>query len=120
MSEEHKPDDNKNANNRRGRNPVIWILIICFIVSLFSFIIYLTDADFSDETIFNVLSVMWYSSFMVCVCSLYKLIEGIYYFFIRRSSSRAMKTIPYIIFIIYGLFLIFLESLIVVISEGNI
>jgi len=105
---------------RRGRKPVVWILWICFSVSVLTLIIYLMDRDYSDETLFLLLNILWYSSFMVCVCAFYRLLEGIYYIIKRRKASRSLRLIPSMLFIIYGLCIIFFESLITAISRGNI
>jgi len=106
-------------NERRSIKPVIWILGASFIVSLLSLIIYLVDANFSDRTLFLLLIIVRYSSFMMCICSLYKIFEGTYYFIRRGKKARPMRIYPYMLLIIYGLTLVFLESFVNVISVGN-
>ena len=105
---------------RRSRKPVVWILWICFAVSALTLIIYLLDLEYSDETLFLLLNILWYSSFMVCVCAFYRLLEGVYYVYKRRSAARSLRIIPSALFMIYGLIIIFLESLITAFSKGNI
>ena len=105
---------------RRNRKPIVWILWICFAVSAAALIIYLIDIEYSDNTLFILLDIMWYSSFMVCVCAFYRLLENVYYFLKRRRASRSLRIIPSAVFMIYGLTIIFLESLIKAFSKGNI
>jgi len=105
---------------RRSRKPVVWILWICFGISVITLVIYLIDLEYSDDTLFLLLNILWYSSFMVLVCAFYKLLEGLYYFFRRRRAARSLRIIPSIIFMIYGLVIIFLESLITAFSRGNV
>ncbi|MCL2210710.1 MAG: hypothetical protein FWB95_02175 [Treponema sp.] len=106
-------------NDRRSRRPVIGLLAISLAVSLASLIVYIIDPEFSDETLFLLLNIIQYSSFMVCVCSLYKLLESSYYIITRPARARHIRIAPYIIFIIYGLAAIFMEAFIVAISRGN-
>jgi len=122
MNEEQKKSEKKitRLRDRRSKKPVIWILWISFGISFITLIIYLIDLDYSDETLILLLRILWYSSFMVCVCAFYKLFESVYYFFRRRRASRSLKIIPSVLFIIYSLSVIFLESLITVFSRGNI
>jgi len=95
------------------------IIIFSFIVSLLSFIIYSQDINYSDKTLFLLLIVMRYSSFILCICSLYKLLVNIVHFFHRPSVLHIMKNIFYLIIIIYGAFIIFYESFITVLAGGN-
>ena len=98
-------------------SPSAWILIISFIVSLFTLIIYIQESDFSDETLFLLLLILRYSSFLLCICAFYKILVNIF----RIRSLRAagiIKIIVYFLFILYGLAIIFLETVIVVISGG--
>jgi len=106
-------------NDRRSKKPVIALLAASLAVSLMSFFLYISDPNFSDETLFLLLNIMQYSSFMVCVCSIYKLLESGYYIATRPARARHIKVAPYIIFIIYGLITILMEAFIVAISGGN-
>ncbi|MDR0320073.1 MAG: hypothetical protein LBI28_01085 [Treponema sp.] len=118
--EREEGDIKEKRNNRRGKQPVVWLLRAALAVSIISFIIYLIDADFSDNTLFILLKIVRYSSFLVCVCSFYKVIEGIYYLIIRPLSARSLKILQYLALIIVGLALIFLEALITAFSGGSV
>jgi len=123
MSDAQEPEIEKltrKKKERRRRKPIVWILWICFAVSAAALIIYLLDIDYSDDTLFLLLNIMWYSSFLVCVCAFYRFLESLYYFFKRRRSSRSLRIIPSLLFMIYGLTVIFLESLMVAFSKGNL
>ncbi|MCL2800874.1 MAG: hypothetical protein FWD28_03865 [Treponema sp.] len=100
-------------------SPTAWILVICFAVSFTSLIVYLIEIDFSDETLFFLLSVMRYSSFMVFICSIYKLLLNFYRIIFRKQPFIYQKIIAYILFLIYGLGIFLMEAFIVVISRGN-
>ncbi|MCL2196985.1 MAG: hypothetical protein FWB77_05160 [Treponema sp.] len=106
-------------NDRRSRKPVLWLLGVSLTISLMSLLLYVMDPEFSDKTLFSLLNIIRYSSFMVCVCSFYKLLENSYYKFTRHNRARHIRIAPYIVFIIYGLCTILLEAFIVAISGGN-
>jgi hypothetical protein len=96
------------------------ILYLCLVVSLATFVIYLfSGAYYSDRILFFLLVILRYSSFILCVCSLYKLLVNTYHFFRRPSVSRAMKNLLYLVFIIFGIGIIIFESIISVIAGGN-
>jgi hypothetical protein len=95
------------------------IIILSFIVSLSSFIIYSQDINYSDKTLFFMLIIMRYSSFILCICSFYKLLVNIINFFRRPSVLNVMKNIFFFIFMVYGAFIIFYESFITVLAGGN-
>jgi len=106
-------------NDRRSRKPVLGLLGASLAVSLMSLLLYIIDPEFSDETLFLLLNIIRYSSFMVCVCSFYKLLENIYYKITRQNRARHIRIVPYIVFIIYGLATILMEAFIAAISGGN-
>jgi len=95
------------------------MVYLSFLVSFLSFILYSQDINYSDKVLFLMLIVMRYSSFILCVCSLYKLSVNIYHFFRRPSIPRFFKSVIYLIFLIYGAFIVFYESFITVIAGGN-
>jgi len=95
------------------------MVYLSFLVSFSSFILYSQDINYSDKVLFFMLIVMRYSSFVLCVCSLYKLSVNIFHFFRRPSVLRVMKNVICLIFFVYGAFIIFYESFITVIAGGN-
>jgi len=96
------------------------VVFLSFAVSFLSFIIHSQNIiDFSDKVLLLLLIVMRYSSFVLCICSLYKLFINIYQFFQRPSLLSIMKSAGYLIFIAYGVFIIFYASFITVIAGGN-
>jgi len=99
-------------------SPTAWVLIACFAVSLAALIIYLEESQFPDETLFLLLTVMRYSSFLLCICAFYKIMLNLF----RISRDRIVaivKIFIYLFFLVYGIAVIFLESLIVVIAGGT-
>jgi len=95
------------------------IIVLSFVVSLSSFVIYSQDINYSDKALFLMLIVMRYSSFILCICSLYKLLINIIHFFHRPSVLHVMKNLFYLVFMVYGAFIIFYESFITVLAGGN-
>jgi hypothetical protein len=97
----------------------ISLLYLCFAVSLTTLVIYLLDLNLSDKSLFILLIVLRYSSFILCICSLYKLLVNIYHIVRRPSLLRAIKSLLYLFFIAYGTVVILLETFVSVISGGN-
>jgi len=95
------------------------LLYLCLAVSLATFTIYLLDLSFNDKFLFFLLNILRYSSFVLCICSLYKLLVNIYHTVRRPSLLRVIKSLLYLLFIAYGLFVILLETLISVVSGGT-
>jgi hypothetical protein len=75
--------------------------------------------DLSDKSLFLLLTVLRYSSFFLCICSLYKLLVNIFHIIRRPSLLRAIKNVLYLFFIIYGAAVILLETVISVIARGT-
>jgi hypothetical protein len=97
----------------------ISILYISLVISLVSLIVYLLDLNLSDKALFYLLIVLKYSSTILCICSLYRLIVNIYHVIRRPSVLRAMKNLLYLFFIVYGTVVVLLETFISVIAAGN-
>jgi len=104
---------------RRNWHVTMMLLVFCFSVSFVTLIVYMTDTYFPDETLFILLAVLRYSSFMVCVCSIYKLIVSIYRILRRPSAVGVVKVFIYFAFLVYGAAIVFFEAFVNVISRGN-
>jgi len=104
---------------KRQHSPTAWILIICLIISLTALVLYLLDLNYNDTVLFFLLTVLRYSSFWVFIFSFYKLIINIYRMFHGRPVLHIMNILIYLIFIIYGLSIFFIEVIINVIAGGN-
>ena len=103
----------------KTRQPVTRMLYLCLFISLVTLAVYLLEINFNDTTLFILLVVLRYSSFLVCGFSLYKLIINVYHTFRDPSVSRAVKIFIYLAFIIYGMLVILFETFITVIAGGN-
>jgi hypothetical protein len=99
-------------------DPAAWILLLSFCVSLAALIAYLLDFDYSDTTLFFLLTVIRYSSFMLCICAFYKLSVNIYRC-IRDREFRPLRLLLYIVIIFYGIIVILMDAFIITISRGN-
>ena len=107
-------------NRIKTSHPLTRMLYLCFFVSFTTLVIYLLELDYSDRTLFSLLVVLRYSSFILCGLSLYKLIINVYHTFHSPFELRRfMKIFIYIAIIIYALFIVLLETFITVISGGN-
>ncbi|MDR2542367.1 MAG: hypothetical protein LBC80_02830 [Treponema sp.] len=109
----------KGVFKRWVGNPLNWLFTVSFLVSSGSLVIYLLEWEFSDEKLYLILSVIWYSSFIVFVCSLYKLFKNIYVFFYLPKVTRALRILLFLAIIAYCVGIFFLETFILVISGGN-
>lgn len=96
-----------------------WMLYLSLSVSLGAMLIYLIDFNYNDRTLYVLLLIIRYSSFILCICALYKLIINIYHFLKRPGFRRALKSAMYILMIFYGIVMVFIESVIVAVSKGN-
>jgi len=101
------------------RSPAVWILTAALTVSVMTLISYLLETDFSDEVLYQLLSVVKYSSFFVCICSVYLVIAGICHAIRRPSVLSVLGVLMFIFFAAYGACMVFIEAVIVLISGGN-
>jgi len=97
----------------------IALIYLCLTVSLAALAIYLLDMNLSDRSLYFLLLVIRYSSFVLCICSLFKLVINIYHTTRRPSFLRIMKSLLYLFFIVYGIAVILLETFVYIISRGN-
>jgi len=102
----------------RYKSPTSWFLFLSFTVSLITLLIYLAEANFSDEALYFLLIIIRYSSFMVCLCALYKIAMHIYGLF-RGYKFRIKRMVFLLGLLFYGISVIIFESFMVVISRGN-
>jgi len=99
-------------------DPVLWVLLLCFCVSLAALIIYLIEINLSDKTLYLLLTVIRYSSFMICICAFYKLSVKIYHSF-KDRKFYLVKILIYLVLIIYGSVIILMQSFIIALAGGN-
>ena len=115
-------DTDSDKKTRKSRleykSLTTWILLLSCAVSFSALVIYIAEADFKDTTLYILLIVLRYSSFMVCLCSLHKIAMHIYGVF-RGYKFHVKKFIIFICFFLYGVFIIFFETFILAISRGN-
>jgi hypothetical protein len=113
---------NNNAESAKAKlrykSLTAWILVVSFAVSFITLIIYLAEADFYDDVLFFLLAILRYSSFMVSLCSLYKILMHVYGLF-RGYKFRPKKFFIFLGMFLYGILIILFEALIVAVSRGN-
>jgi len=103
----------------RYKSITSWVHVLSFLVSFISLVIYLAEADFSDDALFFLLMLIRYSSFLVCLCSLYKIFMHVYGLF-RGYKFRIKRMVFLLGLFIYGICVIIFESFMAAISRGNI
>jgi len=99
-------------------DPAFWMLLLCFCVSLAALIVYFLDFNLSDKTLFFLLAVIRYSSFMVCICAFYKFFVKICQC-VRERKFYLVKTLVYLVLIVYGIVIILMQSFIIALAGGN-
>ena len=109
----------KEDHKKNKLSPAAWILLFSLVVSIGSLIIYLEESGFTDETLFLLLMIIRYSSFLVCICAIYKLLVNICRIFLYRTINF-VSIFLYLLAFIYGIGIFVLEALIVVFARGNI
>jgi len=97
----------------------VWLLLICLAVSLICLVLYILDLNYSDRALFVLLNILRYSSFFLCIFSFYRLIINIYRVFRRRTFNIIIQIFLYIVLIVYGIAIIFLEAFISAVAGGN-
>jgi hypothetical protein len=103
---------------KRIVDPVVFILLIFFGVSLITLIVYLIDFNFSDTNLLILLTEIRFSSFILCVCAFYKLAVKIYHS-IRDRKFYFVKILIYLVIIAYGTAAILMSVFIITLSGGN-
>jgi len=110
--------ENRIKKESRGRGAALLFLCASAAVSLSALIIYVNESDFSDKTLFILLTIIRYSSFLVCVCSIYLLITGIMNFILKPSVLTGIGIIIYLICLIYGAVIFIFDAFISVFAGG--
>jgi hypothetical protein len=99
-------------------DPAVWVLLLFFCVSLAALIIYLIEINLSDKTLFLLLTVIRYSSFMVCICAFFKLVVKICHC-VKERKFYLVKILIYLVLIVYGVVIILMQSFIIALAGGN-
>jgi len=99
-------------------DPAFWILLLCFCVSLTALVFYFLDFNLSDSTLFFLLKIIRYSSFMVCICAFYKLVVKVFNS-VKDRKFYLVKILIYLVLIVYGIVIILMESFIIALAGGN-
>ena len=99
---------------------VVWVLAVSFALSIITLVIYIAETDFSDETLFFLLDILRYSSFSVCVCSIFLLIIYIVRIIHSPSLLSALGIVLSFCFALYGAGIIIIEAIIISFTGGNL
>ena len=104
---------------------IIWFLVFCFAVAAATLAIFFAENSFSDETLFIMLRVLRYSSFLVFLSSSFLLVE-----FIARIKQKGLGVRSVVvlslaiavlfILVLFGAGMVFLDVFLVSISDGNV
>ena len=104
----------------KHRISAVWILVACLSVSVMALIPYLTETNLSDETLFRLLTVLRYSSFFVCIFSVYLVITGIIKVIRKPSVLSVMGIFMFLFFAVYGACIIVIDAFIISFTGGNV
>jgi hypothetical protein len=100
------------------KGPAILVLAMGIFISMIALVIYLSETDFSDEALFFILRILRYSSFFVCICSVYLLVDGILLVIKKPSLIFMVRTIMSFICLLYGAGIIIMDAFIISLTEG--
>ena len=104
---------------KESRTPAGWVLFFSFLISLFTLIIYLAETEFSDEELSLLLVIMRYSSFMVCVSSIFFFVTGIISLFKKPTVHSVLLVIFSVLGVLYGTGIIMYDAFIATITGGQ-
>jgi hypothetical protein len=99
--------------------PAVGLLIFSFFISITALVVYCAESDFSDKTLFLLLFVLRYSSFLLCLCSVFLLIAGIRDMIRNPSVVSAAMLVLFLCGILYGAGIIIFDALIITFSGGK-
>ena len=99
---------------------VALILVISLTFSLFSLIVYSTETDFSDKTLFFLLTVLRYSSLLTGICSVFLLITNVNSFIHSPSVARFLLFFLFFLGFLYSAGIVIFNAFIISISGGNL
>ena len=100
-------------------SPAVLILASSFAVSVIALIVYLIEKDYSDETLYLLLTVLRYSSLLVCICSIFLLAAGIAGLIRKPSVLSFTGVILSVFFTLYGAGIMIIDAFIVSFTGGN-
>jgi len=104
---------------KESRKPAGWILLFSLLISLFTLITYIFENGFSDKELFLLLAILRYSSFTVCVCSLFFFITGLISL-VKKAAVRSVLIVVFSVFgVIYGAVIILFDAFIITITGGQ-
>ncbi|MDR0444094.1 MAG: hypothetical protein LBH44_11890 [Treponema sp.] len=110
--------ENSGKNYKIRQNPVSWGLVLSFLLSFVTLLVYLSESDFTDETIFFLLSVIRYSAFFVAACSAYLLITVLRHLKDRPCALSILGIVLFLCSFLYGAGITIINVFIVTIAGG--
>ena len=107
---------------KKIRTPAVWALGAGIVLSLAVLSIYIAESglqDVSDETLFRLLALLRYLSFLVCICSVYLLAAGIFRVIKRPGVFLIVQIVLFLCSTLYGAGIILIDAFILSITGGN-
>ena len=95
-----------------------WILLISFIISLLTLVIYMLETGFADKELLLLLAILRYSSFTVFISSIFYLVTVIISLTKKRSVFLYLQVLFSILGVFYGAGIIAVDAFITTISNG--
>ena len=100
------------------KKPAGWIILFSFLISIITLIIYLLEPGFSDEELIFLLVIMRYSSFTVCISSIFFLVTGIISLAKKRTLYLILQVLFSVLGVFYGAGIIVIDAFITTITNG--
>ena len=107
----------KNIGHEYSR-PALIIVLICLFFSLASLGIYLDESGYPDGVLFSLLMILRYSSFLMCISSVYLLVNSTIQ--LIRKPSVLMVFMLFLSFFcaLFGASMVIIEAFIFTIAGG--
>jgi hypothetical protein len=100
-------------------SPAIWVLSVSFTVSVIALVIFLAESDFSDKTLFLLLAVLRYSSFLLCISSVFLTVTGFKRVVHKPSVLPVFGVVLTFCLTLFGLGIILVDAFILSITGGK-
>ena len=112
-------DSEKKSKVKVHLRPVVWGLIFSLNLSLITLIFYAIDPDFPEKVLFFLLGILRYSSFCVCIISVYLFIANIRRMIHHPGVITALKIVLFFLSLVYGAGIIVFYAFITALAGGN-
>ena len=108
----------KKKPGQEYSRPALIIVLICLFFSLASLGIYLDESGYPDGVLFSLLMVLRYSSFLMCISSVYLLVNCTVQIIRKPSILMAIMAVLSFFCALFGASMVIVEAFIFTIAGG--